>query len=142
MKYKYILTIIITYLIGLCISVPYRNYIFLNNIDDFGLASMGSSLVSIILLCNISWVMKWKLSRNKVLDIIIITLMYIIVEISSFAIPIIGTFDYFDIIALMISALLTFCISLMLDFTSTVKDLNDLGNILSRIKSLIIRFPQ
>jgi len=142
MKYKYILTIIISYLIGLFISVPYRNYIFLKNIDDFGLASMGSCLVSIILLCNISWVMKWKLSGNKVLDIIIIAFMYIIVEISSFAIPLIGTFDFLDIIALIISSLLTFCISLILDFTSTVKDLNDLGNILSRIKSLIIRFPQ
>lgn len=142
MKYKYILTIIISYLIGLFISVPYRDYIFLKKIDDFGLASMGSSLVSIIILCNISWIMKWKLSGNKVFDIVIITLMYIIVEISSFAIPIIGTFDYLDIIALIISSLLTFCISLILDFTSTVKDLNDLGNILSRIKSLIIRFRQ
>ncbi len=142
MKYKYILTIIISYLSGLFISVPYRDYIFLKKIDDFGLASMGSSLVSIIILCNISWIMKWKLSGNKVFDIVIITLMYIIVEISSFAIPIIGTFDYLDIIALIISSLLTFCISLILDFTSTVKDLNDLGNILSRIKSLIIRFRQ
>ena len=140
MKYKYIFTIIISYLIGLFISVPYRDFIFSNNIEDFGLASMGSSLVSIILLCNISWLMKWKLLRNKVLDIIIIMIIYEIVELSSFAFPIIGTFDYLDMFALMISAIITFCISLMLDFKSTINDLNNLR--ISRIKELFIRIPQ
>lgn len=109
MKKKCVLLLILAVFIILSISLNtiYRDFIYSNKIYDFGIADVGYNLFAVTLISLTSWVGVFKYTNNKILDILINTLIYISIEIASYFIPIIGTFDFKDIIALLISCIIT-----------------------------------
>jgi len=106
MKKKALIILIFFFVIGVLMNTYYREYIYENNKFDFGIADVGYNLVAVILMTLTSFIGLFKITNNKVLDVLIFTLSYITNEIFSYFFPILGTFDFKDIIALLLSGLI------------------------------------
>ena len=114
-KYRYTIVFIISFGLAFLLSNSYRNYIYYNNINDFGLADAGANMVIVIVLLSSFWMFGIKPSNNKVRDLIYVTTFYILAEIASFFIPLFGTYDLTDIIGYLTGALIGFYILKFLD---------------------------
>lgn len=77
--------------------------------SDF-LADAGPNEFVILILCSAFWAFKWRLTRSKYLDVLVVYGLYFLMEILSWAFPNIGTFDPYDLIAYTSGALLTILI--------------------------------
>tara|TARA_R110002051_G_C8756849_1_gene501062 strand:- start:2305 stop:2640 length:336 start_codon:yes stop_codon:yes gene_type:complete len=109
------------------ISTPYRNYIYTNKIEDFGLADVGNNIFAVTVISLISWIGAFKFSNNKIIDILIFTAIYIVLEILSYFFSIFGTFDYKDIIALLCGSFLAIVLLYLFEkenFHNNIKGLN------------------
>jgi len=101
--------------LGLILSVYYRPYIYNNNINDFGLADTIGSLVSVIAFCTIIWGLKDYSDKEKNIQIILATFIYAVFWEFFGYLNIYGTFDKKDIIAGLISGIITFLIKTIIE---------------------------
>lgn len=112
---KYLILSIIIVFSGLLLSIIYRPYIYANNINDFGIADTIGSFVAVLGFCFFVWGIKEYSNKEKNKQIIIATFIY------SFGwelfgyLGIYGTYDKKDIIAALISGLITFLIKEIID---------------------------
>lgn len=112
---KYLILSIIIVFPGLLLSIIYRPYIYANNINDFGIADTIGSFVAVLGFCFFVWGIKEYSNKEKNKQIIIATLIY------SFGWELFGylgiyvTYDKKDIIAALISGLITFLIKEIID---------------------------
>jgi len=109
-KAEKLLYVIIFYSIGLFLSSFYRPYIYSNEINDFGIADIGNNVVfipGVYFLYNL-------VSKKPILgiykDIALYTFFLLTVEVLSFYINGIGTFDPKDILGIFIGAAITYLI--------------------------------
>ena len=110
-KSKLIIVITTLIILSVFLIVPYRNYIYTNNIEDFGLADVGYNIFVIPLMTFISWIGKKEIStriRTNILKFSFITIGF---ELLSYYYPYFGTFDIKDILALIFSTLLAHWLS-------------------------------
>ncbi|MBD0850498.1 hypothetical protein [Maribacter arenosus] len=110
MKKKAVLFLVPFIVVSYLLHNDYRAYSYKNHITDFGLADVGYNLFAVTLMALLSWTGAFKFSKNKFLDILIITGTYVFVEIVSYFIPLFGVFDIKDVIALLFSGTLTLCL--------------------------------
>ncbi len=96
--------------VGLILTLLYRPFIYSNNVNDFGFADTIGSLVSVMGFCFIAWYFKDYSNKKKNLQIIIITFLYSVVWESFGYLGIYGIFDWKDMVAVLISGILTFFI--------------------------------
>lgn len=107
---SYLISAILIIFSGLILSALYRPYIYSNNINDFGFADTIGSLIAVVAFCFFVWGFKEYSNQEKNKQIIIATLIYSFGwELLSF-LGIHGTFDKKDIVAALISGLITFLI--------------------------------
>lgn len=111
MQRTYLIFTLFFLLSGYLLNSIYRPFAYANQINDFGLADAGNNLIFVpgIYFLNL-------LIRNKPIltyfnDILLILGFYLLVELLQMLAIIPGTFDFMDIIGLIIGALLTFVLS-------------------------------
>ncbi|EGV42838.1 hypothetical protein BZARG_3037 [Bizionia argentinensis JUB59] len=108
-KGKLYLTISISSLTtALLLTMFYRPFIYENKINDFGFSDTIGSLVSVIGFCFFVWGLKAYSNNDKNKQIIIATIIYAFGWEFFGYLRIYGTFDYKDIIAAVISGIMTF----------------------------------
>ena len=100
----------IFYLLGLFLSSYYRPYIYSNNINDYGLADIGSNILFVPGVYFLILFIRNKPLFGLIKDIYYHLFILIIVEILSYFIDGIGTFDIKDILALPVGAGITYFI--------------------------------
>ncbi len=106
--------------IGLILTFFYRPFIIERNINDFGLADTIGSLVSVIGFCFFIWGFKDYSNIEKNKQILIATLIYAFIwELFGF-LKIYGTFDFKDIIAGVISGIITYFLKELIDNKSVI----------------------
>ncbi|AZQ64076.1 hypothetical protein EI427_18125 [Flammeovirga pectinis] len=113
MKFKsyYFFFFILFFSIAFILNNYYRPYIYTNNINDFGLADMASNLFFIPIGCVFFWMLsKTMTKKTKELDVIISFVLLSLHEALSYFIPFLGVFDFKDILALFIGAVIAFYI--------------------------------
>jgi len=93
----------------------YRPFIYLNNIDDYGLADVGYNIIAVTNMSLLSWTGFYKFTKNKIFDIAINTLVFLSYEILSYFFSIFGVFDIKDFIALIFSSLLSLGLLFFID---------------------------
>lgn len=106
---------IMTIIFGLILSIFYRPFVYNHKIIDFGFADTIGSFVSVIGFCCIIWAFKDFSNKEKNLQIIFATFIYSVVWESFGYFGIYGTFDWKDIIAGIISGVLTFIVKTIID---------------------------
>jgi len=115
-KQKLYLTISAVMVIsGLLLSLLYRPLVYRNSWNDFGLADTIGSLVSVIAFCFFIWGFKDYSLKNKYLQIILVTFVYAVLWESVGYFNIYGTFDLKDMIAAVISGILTLVFMLLIE---------------------------
>lgn len=111
MRLKYsIVYFIILLIINYVLSSIYRPFIYSNNINDYGLADVGNNIIFIPGVYFMILLFRKKPFLGFYKDIYFHVLFLVIVEISSKYINGIGTFDYKDIVGLLLGGLLTILI--------------------------------
>ena len=106
----YLILSVITVITGQILTAFYRPYIYNNKIFDFGFADTIGSLVSVIAFCLFMWGFKIYTDKEKNIQILITVFIYAIFwEFLGFF-RLYGTFDWKDIVATIISGILTFFI--------------------------------
>ena len=114
-KYRYTIVFLVSFIAGFFLSNSYRDYIYKNNINDYGLADAGANMVVVVVLLSSFWMFNIKLSDNKVKDLIYVTTFYVLTEIASSFISLFGTYDLKDIIGYLTGGLITFFLLKVLD---------------------------
>lgn len=112
---SYLISAIVIVFSGLLLSVLYRPYIYSNNINDFGFADTIGSLIAVIAFCFFVWGFKEYSNKEKNKQIVIATLVYSFGWEFLSLLGIHGTFDKKDIVAALISGLITFLIKEIAD---------------------------
>lgn len=102
---------IIFLVIGYFLSSVYRPYIYSNEINDFGIADIGNNVIFIPGIYFLSQLILKKPIIGTYKDIIYHTFFLIGIEILSFFVKGIGTFDSKDILGLIIGAGITYLIA-------------------------------
>ena len=111
----YRITAILFLSLGLLLTFTYRPFIYSNHIYDYGIADTIGSFISVVVFCCLVWSFKLYSSKEKNFQIIVATFIYSILwELLGFF-KIWGTFDYKDIIAAMLSGVITFIIKTIVD---------------------------
>ena len=106
-KKEIIIYTIILIIIGFILSSIYRPYVYSNNINDFGIADIGNNVIFIPAVYFLTILINKKPIFGIFKDIIFHTSALMIVEILSYFIKGIGTFDYKDLFGLLIGAGIT-----------------------------------
>ena len=101
---------IIFLVIGYFLSSVYRPYIYSNEINDFGIADIGNNVIFIPGIYFLSQLILKKPIIGTYKDIIYHTFFLIVIEILSFFVKGIATFDSKDILGLIIGAGITYLI--------------------------------
>ena len=101
---------IIILIIGIVLSNIYRPYIYSNKINDFGLADVIGSLISVIVFCTFVWSQKDYLDKEKNIHILLAVFIYAFLWEFLGYINVYGTFDIKDVFAACFSGLITFFI--------------------------------
>ena len=120
-KRKIYLTISISVItIGIILTTFYRPFINERNINDFGFADTIGSLVSVIGFCFFIWGFKNYSNIEKNKQILLSTLIYAFIwEFFGF-LKIYGTFDFKDIIAGVISGIMTYFLKELIENKSLI----------------------
>ena len=108
-------------IIGLILTMFYRPFIYENKINDFGFSDTIGSLVSVIGFCFFIWGLKNYSNNEKNKQIILATLIYAFIWEFFGYLKIYGTFDYKDIIAGVISGIMTFFLKELIENKSVIK---------------------
>ncbi|UMB54316.1 hypothetical protein MKD41_02275 [Lutibacter sp. A64] len=111
----YLILSVLIISIGFILTMFYRPYVYKNKINDFGLADTIGSLVSVIGFCFFIWSYKAYSNKEKNRQIILATIIYAFVWEFLGYLNIYGTFDIKDVIAAIISGLLTFFLKEFID---------------------------
>lgn len=90
------------------LSLFYRPYIYKNNIFDYGFADVIGSLVSVIGFCTFVWYYQEYSDKAKNNHIILATIVYGILWEALGYFNLYGTFDKKDVVAVMISGIVTY----------------------------------
>lgn len=106
-KTKSLILFIILFIIGYLINNPYRDYIFSNQINDFGIADSGYSLFAVPLIFLFGNIFNVRFFSKVHLNLFTIYFIYVMHEMISYLIPYFGVFDFIDIAALTIGYLIT-----------------------------------
>ncbi|UMB60751.1 hypothetical protein MHL31_00725 [Lutibacter sp. A80] len=101
--------------IGFILTMFYRPYVYKNKINDFGFADTIGSLVSVVGFCFFIWSFKAYSNKEKNRQIILATIIYAFVWELFGYLNIYGTFDFKDIIAGVISGIITFILKELID---------------------------
>jgi protein-S-isoprenylcysteine O-methyltransferase Ste14 len=107
-KNAYLTISILAVIIGLVLTFTYRPYIYSRNIYDFGIADTIGSIVSVIAFCFLFWTFKDYSNSEKNKHILIAVIVYSIIWEPMGLTGLHGTFDWKDIVATILSGLLTF----------------------------------
>lgn len=99
---------ILVAVLGQLLTHFYRPYIYRNNIFDFGFADTIGSLASVICSCFIFWTFKTYSNKEKDKQIMLSVATYSIIWEPMGLIGLHGTFDWKDIVAVLISGLITY----------------------------------
>ncbi|WP_420577166.1 hypothetical protein [Ekhidna sp.] len=91
------------------------------------LSDVGASLLTIPIICNVFWLTNIKVTHHKISDILVVSSIYILHEISSAFLPFLGTFDYNDIIALLIGLIISLVLLLISAKEDFLKEINHLS---------------
>lgn len=105
---KYLIISIVIVIIAQLLTHLYRPYIYAKKINDFGFADTIGSLASVIAACFFIWSLKNYTNKEKNQHIVKITLVYTIFWEPLGLLGIHGTFDWKDIIAGLLSGVLTY----------------------------------
>ena len=97
-------------LMGFFLNSWYRPYIYSNEIDDYGLADIGNNISFVPGVYFLLLLIRQKFSFGILKDIFVHTTILIFLEIAALFIGGIGTFDFKDIIGLLIGAGITYLI--------------------------------
>lgn len=106
-KWGYLFLSIIFFILGLILSHTYRPYIYSNKIFDFHIADTIGNLVAVPAATCLGLAIYPKL---KLIQIVCLSVFSFIVYEMMGLIHLHGTFDIYDIIATLISGLITFII--------------------------------
>jgi hypothetical protein len=101
---------IIIPLVGLFLTVFYRPFIYSHNINDFGFADVIGSLVSVIGFCCFVWAFKTYSNKEMNAQIILATFIFSFLWEFFGYLDIYGVFDWKDVVAGVLSGLVTFSI--------------------------------
>jgi antibiotic biosynthesis monooxygenase (ABM) superfamily enzyme len=98
-----IIIIVGLYFTGLIINTCYRPWVYENGNNDFGLADIGGNFIFVPIISFASWIFSFSPTKNKQKqkDLLIFCSIYILLEIASYFIPFIGTFDFKDFVGLI-----------------------------------------
>ena len=120
-KQKVYLSIaIVVAVVGLVLSFTYRPYIYQNHINDFGFADTIGSLVAVIAYCCYLWSTKEYSISIKKKHVFYVTITYAFLwEFLGFA-GIYGTFDWKDVIASIISGVLSYFLMMKIETNSAM----------------------
>ena len=113
--------LIITFLLG----NYYRPYVYSNHIDDFGLADVGYNIIAVVNMSLFSWIGIYKYTNNKLIDVCINTLIYLLIELLSFFLPVFGIFDFKDCVAIIVSGFISTILLRLLFKDKHLSTLND-----------------
>ncbi len=116
----YLILSVLIISIGFILTMFYRPYVYKNKINDFGLADTIGSLVSVIGFCFFIWSFKAYSNKEKNRQIILVTIIYAFVWEFLGYLNIYGTFDIKDVIAAIISGLLTFFLKEFIDCKNNI----------------------
>lgn len=95
---------------GLILATTYRPYIYINDINDFRFADTIGSLIAVPGFCFMLWGYREFPNSKMNIHIVLATLVYSIIWEPLGLIGVIGTFDWYDMIAAGISGVLTFIV--------------------------------
>lgn len=104
----YLTTAAIFTITGQLLTVFYRPYIYQNKLNDFGFADTIGSLVSVISVCCLFWSLKKYSNKEMNKQILIGTLIYTVIWEPMGLFGIHGTFDWKDIVAVVISGIIAY----------------------------------
>lgn len=91
---------------GLLINTFWRPFAYANKINDFGFADIGNNLTFVPVVYLFNNLISCKYMISKYIDIWLIFIFLSSVEILSYFFPYLGTFDFKDILGLLIGAML------------------------------------
>ena len=106
---------------GFLLTIFYRPIINERNINDFGFADTIGSLVSVIGFCFFIWGFKDYSNIEKNKQILIVTLIYAFIWEIFGLLKIYGTFDIKDMIAGVISGIITYFVKELIENKSVLK---------------------
>lgn len=127
-KKTYLIISISVLIVGQLLTQFYRPYIYRNNIFDFGFADTIGSLASVIVSCFFFWTFKTYSNKEKNKQIIISVITYSIIWEPMGLIGLHGTFDIKDIVAVLISGILTFYLKEFIEKKIQMKAIKDIAN--------------
>lgn len=124
---KYLTLSIIVIFTGLMLTFIYRPYIYANNYNDFGFADTIGSFVSVLGFCFFVWGFNEYSNNEKNKQIIIATVIYAFGWELFGYLGIYGTYDKKDIVAALISGLITFLLKEIIETKKNLKkdNIND-----------------
>lgn len=112
----YFIISVVSILTGFILTIFYRPYIYKHKINDFGLADTIGSVVSVIGFCFFIWSFKAYSNKEKNKQIILTTIIYAFIWEFFGYLNIYGTFDVKDVIAGVISGIMTFILKEFIDY--------------------------
>jgi len=94
--------------VGYYLNNVYRPYIYSHNINDFGIADIGTNIlfIPLVIIFN-DLIYKYRTRRDKQKWILYSFLILTLHELLSYWVPFFGHFDYKDILGLLSGAILT-----------------------------------
>jgi hypothetical protein len=105
-KRKAIVSLILCFIYNFFINSYYRPFIYKNNINDLGFADIGNNIIFIPSIYLLLFLIRGKHIFSKYKDIVFHLCFLSIVEFLSAFLPHIGTFDWKDILGLVIGAII------------------------------------
>lgn len=105
---NYIYLMLICLIYSILIGNFYRPFIYSHKINDYFFADIGNNLSFIPGVYSINYLLKGKYIYSKFKDVIFYFIFFSVIEILSYYIPYLGTFDFKDILGLFIGAILLF----------------------------------
>lgn len=102
---KNIFILVLFFILSFILSNYYRDYIYNNKLNDFGLADIGNNILFIPSVYILILIFYKKNLFGKYIDILFHFLILTLIEVLSYFIDNIGTYDFKDIFGLAIGSL-------------------------------------
>ena len=105
--WQLVVVLMILLLCAIVLSNNYREFIYSNQINDFGIADAGGNFLVVPILAIILTLSGHRSANNQLTLVLKITLFYVGTEFLSLLFPYIGVFDIADLIAYIFGAIFT-----------------------------------